>query len=53
MIFMTNEDNQAFQFLMISVKKKRLDAQNYECAFSEFKLADAINPNNREVNQLF
>tara|TARA_R100001369_G_scaffold37054_1_gene62506 strand:+ start:306 stop:500 length:195 start_codon:yes stop_codon:yes gene_type:complete len=33
-------------------KKKRIEAQNYEGAFSEFKLANAINPNNREVNQL-
>ena len=51
MTLMTNEDNQAFEFLMTS-GKKRLETQNYEGAFSEFKLAKVIKSNNSEVNQL-
>lgn len=46
-----NRDNNAFEFLMSSGKKRVL-IQNYSGAFSEFKLAKAIKPNNSEVNLL-
>ncbi|BAO77506.1 hypothetical protein [Winogradskyella sp. PG-2] len=46
-----SKDNQAFDFLMNS-GKKRLRSGNIYDAYSEFKLAVAIKPVNEEVNQL-
>jgi len=46
-----HKEDQAFEFLKRS-GEKRLRTQNYKGAFSEFKLAYAIKPNDKEMNQL-
>lgn len=49
--YTTEKDNKAFNFLIKS-GKKRLNVGAISGAYSEFKLAYAIRPNDKELNQL-